>query len=368
MPELDQTCSPTPSVTARAAQASGTFTLAPEGNAVDVLVANEGATSSYAAPGWREAAGVARRTRAHPTSRRRSAEGHRNDPEPLSSRACAGRIHRFRWVSEDPLEPERDLVSALDLSRPEDVGRMRRDGSQGAGVGPQAPGFVPSRSLLRMILQIHGGPHTNAARASSTSSSGSRARLRHPLHQSRREPGRGEATCRGCAVSGKSGLPRTDGLRRRTAGGGLWTRSGWASRAVATGHDELGRGTRLDSQQHTPSGACRTWCPSPATRISAMRPDAYFPGTPGRSPRAVAHVPMRFMDRVRTPLLIIHAEGDLRCNVEQSEQVFSALRMLRRKTKFVRFPREASHGLSRGGRRICGNYGWRPSATGSTST
>jgi dipeptidyl aminopeptidase/acylaminoacyl peptidase len=59
--------------------------------------------------------------------------------------------------------------------------------------------------------------------------------------------------------------------------------------------------------------------------------------------------PMACFDTVTTPMLIIHSEGDLRCNVEQAEQVFAALQVIGVESRFVRYPATTSHGLSRGG-------------------
>jgi dipeptidyl aminopeptidase/acylaminoacyl peptidase len=59
--------------------------------------------------------------------------------------------------------------------------------------------------------------------------------------------------------------------------------------------------------------------------------------------------PLTYAKNVRTPLLIIHSEQDLRCGIEQAEQLFVALKMMKKKVEFVRFPDE-SHGLSRHGR------------------
>jgi dipeptidyl aminopeptidase/acylaminoacyl peptidase len=59
--------------------------------------------------------------------------------------------------------------------------------------------------------------------------------------------------------------------------------------------------------------------------------------------------PLTYAANVRTPLLILHSEGDLRCPMEQAEQWFAALRHLKREVEFVRFPAEANHGLSRSG-------------------
>jgi dipeptidyl aminopeptidase/acylaminoacyl peptidase len=59
--------------------------------------------------------------------------------------------------------------------------------------------------------------------------------------------------------------------------------------------------------------------------------------------------PIAFFDQVKTPTLIIHSEGDLRCNVEQSDQVFHALQAQGIESRYVRYPVSTSHGLSRGG-------------------
>lgn len=59
--------------------------------------------------------------------------------------------------------------------------------------------------------------------------------------------------------------------------------------------------------------------------------------------------PIAYFDKVETPMLIIHSEGDLRCNVEQAEQVFTALQVRGIESRFVRYPRETSHGMSRSG-------------------
>jgi dipeptidyl aminopeptidase/acylaminoacyl peptidase len=58
--------------------------------------------------------------------------------------------------------------------------------------------------------------------------------------------------------------------------------------------------------------------------------------------------PIKWVHQIRTPLLIIHSEQDLRCSIEQAEQLFVALKWLGREVQFVRFEGQ-SHGLSRGG-------------------
>ena len=59
--------------------------------------------------------------------------------------------------------------------------------------------------------------------------------------------------------------------------------------------------------------------------------------------------PISYVDRVRTPLLLLHGEQDLRCPLEQAEQLFVALRRRGRAVELVRFPEEA-HDMSRSGR------------------
>jgi dipeptidyl aminopeptidase/acylaminoacyl peptidase len=59
--------------------------------------------------------------------------------------------------------------------------------------------------------------------------------------------------------------------------------------------------------------------------------------------------PLTFVKNIKTPLLIIHSEQDLRCAIEQAEQLFMSLRLLGREVEFVRFEGEC-HELSRGGR------------------
>ena len=58
--------------------------------------------------------------------------------------------------------------------------------------------------------------------------------------------------------------------------------------------------------------------------------------------------PTTYADKITTPLLIMHSENDLRCNVEQAEHLFTILRFLGREVEFVRFPAE-SHELTRAG-------------------
>lgn len=59
--------------------------------------------------------------------------------------------------------------------------------------------------------------------------------------------------------------------------------------------------------------------------------------------------PIAYFQNVKTPTLIIHSAGDLRCNIEQGEQVFTALQMQGIESRMVRYPETTSHGMSRAG-------------------
>jgi len=79
-----------------------------------------------------------------------------------------------------------------------------------------------------------------------------------------------------------------------------------------------------------------------------------FPRTFGDVPwkareRYEAMSPITYAQKIRAPLLIIHSESDLRCNIEQAENLYATLKVMKRRVELIRFPEE-SHGLSRGGR------------------
>ncbi len=65
--------------------------------------------------------------------------------------------------------------------------------------------------------------------------------------------------------------------------------------------------------------------------------------------KLVDRSPLTHVTRIHTPLLILHAENDRRCPIEQAEQLFVALQVLGRETTFVRYPTD-THELTRGGK------------------
>ena len=75
-----------------------------------------------------------------------------------------------------------------------------------------------------------------------------------------------------------------------------------------------------------------------------------FGGTPWDDAEHLMRLsPISYAKQITTPLLILHNEQDLRCPIEQAEQLYLQLKRLGREVAFVRFPDE-DHNLSRTGK------------------
>jgi dipeptidyl aminopeptidase/acylaminoacyl peptidase len=62
-------------------------------------------------------------------------------------------------------------------------------------------------------------------------------------------------------------------------------------------------------------------------------------GTPWEIPELLRErSPLTYLPSVKTPVLLLHWEGDLRCPIDQSEQIFQGLRYLGKPVEFVRYP------------------------------
>ena len=72
--------------------------------------------------------------------------------------------------------------------------------------------------------------------------------------------------------------------------------------------------------------------------------------TSARAPQQILrrNSPMTYVHRIRTPLLIMHADRDFRTGVSQSEMLYRALKVMERPVEYVRYP-NAGHDLSRSG-------------------
>lgn len=83
--------------------------------------------------------------------------------------------------------------------------------------------------------------------------------------------------------------------------------------------------------------------------FSAIAARAEFGGPPWEQMATYIRLsPITYAGAFHTPLLIEHQEGDLRCAMEQAEQLYMACRLHGVPTELVRYPNE-SHGMSRTG-------------------
>ena len=83
--------------------------------------------------------------------------------------------------------------------------------------------------------------------------------------------------------------------------------------------------------------------------MAYMNGDFEFDGDPWDNPSSyLDRSPIMHVRNVETPLLLIHSEEDLRCPISQADEMFVALKKLRKPVIMVRFPGE-NHDLSRSG-------------------
>jgi len=82
------------------------------------------------------------------------------------------------------------------------------------------------------------------------------------------------------------------------------------------------------------------WSFTGTADIPTFIPD-YFDGEPWQSfDKYAKHSPMRHVDRVTTPTLILHGEADLRVPISQSYELFTALKRRGVETEMVVYPRQ----------------------------
>ena len=246
------------------------------------------------------------------------------------------------------------LVDELDLSMPEERWIRTRDGTvvhcwvMRPPVAARAPRRHPA------ILSIHGGPHAQYGNVffhelQVMAAAGHSIWYPNP----RGSKGYGRAHC--AAIRG------------------AWGTSDWTDvKAVADAmhRDANTDSTRMGIMGGSYGGYMTNWAVAHDRRFRAAItdrcvsnlishagnsdypeiPGEYWRGMPWQRPDELWRAsPIAHMKGVRTPMLIIHSAGDLRCNIEQGEQVHAALVTQHVPCRFVRYPTEASHGLSRMG-------------------
>ena len=281
----------------------------------------------------------------------------------LSSATEIGDLHVIDNVpaanGRPPAAPRRvtnvnaDLFAALDLPAPEEIWYPSFDGAPIHALVQKPPGFDVSRRYP-LILNIHGGPHAAYGhtffhemhwmaakgyvvlypnpRGSSTfgQAFGNSIQFRYPGDDHKDlMAGVDELIRRGYVDPGRLGI--TGG-----SGGGVLTN--WAI-------TQTDRFAAAVSQR-----SIADWSAFWYTADFSLFNPTWFRAAPWQDPTdyaarsAITHV-----EKVKTPLMLIEGELDYRTPpAAGGEQMFRALKFLRRPTVMVRFPGE-SHELSRSG-------------------
>ncbi|HVB72789.1 MAG TPA: S9 family peptidase [Ktedonobacteraceae bacterium] len=246
-----------------------------------------------------------------------------------------------------------DLFNELRLTTPEHITYAGADGWPVDGWIIKPPDFDSTRKYP-LIVEIHGGPNTQYGYG-----------FIHEMH-----------------VLAASGYVVLYTNPRGSIGYGhdfaLAVRGAWAEKDpedIVNGIDAVIQKGYIDEQRlgvigGSYGGFMTNWLISHSDRFKAAVTDrsvadrASFFGssdigwkfaaddlesTPYEEPERHRRMsPLTYVQDIHTPLLIIHSESDARCNIEQAEQLFAALKYMGREVLFVRFEGQ-SHGLSRGG-------------------
>ena len=246
------------------------------------------------------------------------------------------------------------LLAQLALSTPVETWVTADDGTR-VHTWTMTPPSHSARSRRRpAVLQVHGGPHalygtTFFHEFQVQAAAGYVVVFSNP----RGSKGYGEAHC--------------------TAIQGRWGEADWADIQAVAGFMEQHPAIdprRIAIAGGSYGGYMTNWAITHSDRFAAaitdrcvsnlvsmagssdypLVPGEYWPGNPWDDSQEIwRQSPIRSIRNATTPTLVIHSEGDLRCNVEQGEQVYAALKILGVPTRFVRYPRETSHGMSRCG-------------------
>jgi dipeptidyl aminopeptidase/acylaminoacyl peptidase len=245
------------------------------------------------------------------------------------------------------------LLDEVQLVPPEEFEVEADDGVKIHGWLLKPPDFDSTRRYPA-ILMIHGGPHTQYGRVffhefQLTAAQGYVVVYTNP----RGSWGYGEAFAR--AIKGDWGnrdfrdlmhvadylasLPFVDAERLGVAGGSY---GGYMTNWIV-GHTDRFKAAITDR-------SVVNLVSMGGTSDFPMIPNRYWQGNFWDEPQKLwEQSPLAYAARIRTPLLIVHSEGDLRCPISEADQLFAALKRLRREVLYVRYPQESSHGLSRSG-------------------
>jgi dipeptidyl aminopeptidase/acylaminoacyl peptidase len=248
----------------------------------------------------------------------------------------------------------RDVLGELAVSEPRELWVERPDGTRLQGWMLLPPGYEEG-TRYPMVLEIHGGPHTAYGGAYMHEFQLLAARGNIVLYTNPRGSlGYGQEFA-DAILNDWGGVDYDDLMafvdyvieqgfvdenRMGVAGGSY---GGYMS-AWIIGHTQRFKAavaSRLVSNLYSAWGnGDFTW----------MLWSWEFEGTPQqRTALYLERSPVTYVEQMHTPLLLTHAADDLRTNVEQADQMYTALKVLKRNVKMVRFP-SGGHDISRTGK------------------
>jgi dipeptidyl aminopeptidase/acylaminoacyl peptidase len=251
-------------------------------------------------------------------------------------------------------QANRELLKEWDLGQVEETWIQGPDGNDLQGWILKPPGFDPAKKYPS-ILEIHGGPLTQYGKFFMhefyyLASKG------FVVHFTNPRGGRGYGEAHAGAIYGGwgdadyrdlmawtdfiSGLPYIDPQRMGVTGGSY----GGYMTVWIIGHTQR---FRAAVTQRCVSNFISMWGSSDFNWSFQQELNDKAPFEDLQ--KYWDHSPIKYIGNAKTPTLVIHNEMDLRCPIEQGEQVFVALKRLGVESEMVRFPDEF-HGLSRSGR------------------
>ncbi len=250
----------------------------------------------------------------------------------------------------------RDFHDEIKLSEPEEFWVESTDGVKVHGwVMKPIDYLAPKR--YSAVLEIHGGPHTQYGWAFFHEFQVLAAEGHVVVYSNPRgSKGYGEAFCQ--AIQGDWGNKDWDDVQSVTR---------WMQHQSYIHPGQMGvMGGSYGGYMtnwvigHTDdfAGAITDRCVSNMVSMAGnsdfpFNKDGYFKGVAWGNLDSIKELwrqsPIAYFENVQTPTLVIHSEGDLRCNIEQSEEVFTALQQQGVESRFVRYPSSTSHGMSRSG-------------------
>jgi dipeptidyl aminopeptidase/acylaminoacyl peptidase len=247
-----------------------------------------------------------------------------------------------------------ELFAGLDLTAPEEIEYASFDGKKIQAWVQKPPGFDPAKKYP-LILNIHGGPHAAYGYT-----------FDHEFHW---------MAAKGYVVLYPN--PRGSSAYGQEFGNVIqYHYPGDDYKDLMAGVDELLRRGSIDPQKlgvtgGSGGGILTNWVVTQTDRFAAavaqrsisdwsafwytadfaqFQP-GWFRGAPWEDPQDfAARSPITHVDKVKTPLMLIEGEADYRTPpAAGGEQMFRALKYLKKPTVMIRFPGE-SHELSRSGK------------------